>query len=110
MGVVFGMKGNGHNSRCRMRFAMAGWVSCGMSRRAGRFRCAAFLIVPCGFVVGLFLRVKSGVEPILGKFEALLDDEGSVRVVDDVVFRDAVIFERVANQSAEKRYIRAGSN
>src|SRR4029077_16845903 len=67
-------------------------------------------IVPRAFVVGLFLRIKSGVEPIFRKLESLFDDEGSVRVVDYVVFRDPVILERVVNQSAEKRYIRAGSN
>src|SRR5579863_10219754 len=69
-------------------------------------RSAAFLIIPRSFVVGVRSGIKSRIQPILGQLESFLNNEGRIRVVDQVIFGVAVILDRVANQSAQKRDVR----
>src|SRR5579863_3120656 len=73
-------------------------------------RSAAFLIIPRSFVVGVRSGIKSRIQPILGQLESFLNNEGRIRVVDQVIFGVAVILDRVANQSAQKRDVRPSSN
>ena len=47
---------------------------------------------------------------VFGQLESFLYDERRIRVIDQVIFRDAVIFNRVADQSAEERDVGAGAN
>src|ERR1035438_4940540 len=54
-------------------------------RLAGKI--SAFFIIPGGFVVHLFLRIETGEQPVVGELKPFLDDEGSVRVIDEIVLR-----------------------
>src|SRR5437016_4634450 len=69
-------------------------------------------IVPGGFVITLRLGVKAGEHPIgVGRqLEIVFDDERCVRVVDQVIFGDAVVLDGVANDAAEEGDVRAGAN
>src|SRR5438445_85688 len=69
-------------------------------------------IVPRGLVVTLRLGIKAGEHPVrVGRqLEIALDDKRRVRVVDQVIFRDAVVLDGVANDAAEKSDVRTGAN
>src|SRR5713226_7241157 len=69
-------------------------------------------IIPRGFIVTLRLGVKAGEDPVrVGrKLEIAFDDERRVRVVDHVIFRDAVVLDGIANDAAEEGDVRAGAN
>ena len=70
----------------------------------------AFLVIPRGPVVSLAGSVEPGVQPVFRQLETVLHQEGGIGVVDEIFFRDAVVFERVADHSAQKRDIRSGTN
>src|SRR5271166_2913921 len=84
--------------RCRWR-DFFGW-RCGDGFTA---EVAAFLIVPGLFVVNLLLWVKARVEAIFGQLESVFDNEGGVRVIDQVILGDAIVLDGVADYAAEKR-------
>src|ERR1700704_5707217 len=69
-------------------------------------------VVPRGLVITLRLGVEAGEHPVHvgGKLEIAFDDERRVRVVDHVIFRDAVILDGIANDAAEEGDVRAGAN
>ena len=67
-------------------------------------------IVPGGLIVGTRSGIKPGEQPVVGQLEAFLDDERGVRVIDEILFRDAVVFDGVADQPAEERNVGAGAN
>ncbi len=73
---------------------------------------AAARVVPCGAVVGLLLRVEAGKHTIgvAGQLEVAFDDERRVRVVDQILLRDAVVLDGVANDAAEEGDVRPGAN
>src|SRR5271156_2462375 len=71
---------------------------------------SALLIIPGGLIVSARPCVKPGVQAIFGKFETFLDDERGVRIVDQILFRDAVVLDSVANQPAEECNVTAGAN
>src|SRR5204863_755337 len=70
----------------------------------------AFLVVPGRFVVSLSRGVEAGVQAVLGKLEAFFDDEGGVGEVDQIVFGDAVVLDRVVDYPTEKGYVRPGAD
>src|SRR6185437_415717 len=70
----------------------------------------ALFVIPGGVIVSARRGVKSGVQPILWKFEPFLNDERSVRVVGEIFFRDPVILDGVPNQPAEERNVGARAN
>src|SRR5258705_6986129 len=69
-------------------------------------------IIPRGPVVSL----RGGVEArkhavhISRQLEIVPDDERRVRVVDQVIFRDAAVFDGIADDAAEERDVRAGAD
>ena len=67
-------------------------------------------VVPGRLVVRVRLAVEPRVQPIVRQLESFLHDEGSVRVVDEVIVRDAAVLDRVVDQPAEERDIAAGTN
>src|SRR5216683_906623 len=69
-------------------------------------------VIPGGLVVTLRLGVKAGEHTIRvgGQLEIVFDDERSVGVVDQVIFRDAVIFDSIANDTAEESDVRPSAN
>src|SRR6267143_2474672 len=69
-------------------------------------------IIPRGLVVTLRLGVKAGEHPICvaRQLEIAFDDERRVRVVDRVIFRDAVVLDGIVNDAAEEGDVRAGAN
>ena len=71
---------------------------------------AAFFIIPGRFVVDLRRRIKTRVQSVFGQLESFLYDERGIRVVDDVVFRDSIVLNRVIDQPAEKSYVRSRAN
>ena len=71
---------------------------------------AAFGVIPGGFVVGLGGGIESRIEPVLGKLEAVFDDEGGVGEIHQIIFGDAVVLDGVMDQPAEEGDIRAGAN
>src|ERR1022692_4234279 len=77
-------------------------------RLAGKI--SAFFIIPGGFVVHLFLRIETGEQPVVGELKPFLDDEGSVRVIDEIVFGDAVVFDGVPDDAAEEGDVGAGAD
>ncbi len=68
------------------------------------------LIVPCGFIVGARRGIKSRKKPVLRKLEAFLHDKCGVRVVHQIIVGDAVVFDGVVDQPAEKCNVAAGAN
>ena len=58
----------------------------------------------------LCVLVEAGEQAVLGQLESVLHDERGVRVVDEVVVRDAVILDRVVDQAAEEGDVGAGAN
>src|SRR5271167_1253908 len=67
-------------------------------------------VVPGGFIVGTRSGIKPGEQPVVRQLEAFLHDERGVRVVDEIILGDAVVFDRVANQPAEERDVGTGAN
>ncbi len=65
---------------------------------AWRRRLVSLLVIPGGSVVGLRRRVETRVQTIFRQFETFLHDEGGVGVVDEVILRDAIVFDRVAER------------
>ena len=54
--------------------------------------------------------VEPGEQSVFRKFESFLHDEGGVGVIDEVVFGDAIVLDRVVDQAAEKGDVSAGAN
>src|SRR5580658_766970 len=71
------------------------------SRSGARTSPRAF-IVPGGLIVAVRGGVKSGIEPILRKFESILNNESRVGVIDEIFFGDAVVLDGVPDQAAKK--------
>src|SRR6266567_3320976 len=69
-------------------------------------------IIPRGPVVTLRLCVKAREHSvsISRQLEITFDDERRVREVDQVIFRDAVVFDGIANDASKEGDIRAGAN
>src|SRR5437870_10877057 len=69
-------------------------------------------IIPRGPVVALRRGVKAGKHTVRvsRQLEIAPDDERRVREVDQVIFRDAVVFNGIANDAAEEGDIRAGAD
>src|SRR6185369_931327 len=90
----------------------------GSVRRCGRRSCSRLLFywpnVAAGFVIPGFLvvgfTVEAGEQPVFGKLEPVFYDESGIGVVDEVIFRDPAVLDRVIDDSAEKSDISAGSN
>ena len=85
---------------------------CRCLRRAGWFsaQVTALFVIPSGFVIDLRGGIKTRVKPVLRKLEAILHHESGIRVIDQVLLGDAVVFDRVVNDSAQKRDVRSGAN
>src|SRR6267378_6668342 len=65
------------------------------------------LVIPACAVVGLFLGIETGEQPVdIGELEILVDDESRVGVMDQVFLGDSIVFDGVVNQAAEERDIR----
>src|SRR5258706_15150594 len=85
------------------RRAGARRVRCGPQRVIGDRilprAASAALVIPRGLVIRLRRGVKSGEDAfeIRRKLKIFLDDEGRVRIVDKIIFRDAVVLDRIAN-------------
>ena len=94
--------GCGRGVRC-----VAG-MRCGAARVPARV--SPCLIIPRGFIVGSRRRIKSREKPVLRKLEAVLHDKRGVRVVHQIIVCDPVVFDRIADQPAEKCNVRAGAN
>jgi hypothetical protein len=86
----------------RGRGAVSSSCTCGLSAR----------IIPASAVITVFLRVKPGENAIRvgGQSEVGLDDERGIREVDQILFCDAVVFDRIVDHAAEEDDIRAGAN
>src|SRR6185295_15217738 len=106
--TLLGASGGGCRSRLGGCFATA-------VRRSGSrslFRAsneAAFFVVPGRFVIDLCRRIKARIQAVFRQLESLFHDERRVGVVDDIVFGDAIVVDRVLDQPAEKRYVGACS-
>src|SRR5258706_6923901 len=81
------------------RSASAWWVRCVSSSTSSCSR-----IIPRGLVVALRLGVKAGENTvrIAWQLKAGFDDKCRVREVDQVIFRNAIIFDGIANDAAEE--------
>src|ERR1700739_2480984 len=93
---------------------LRGWM-CGTGSGGGRcgrlaFQIPAFLVVPRGLVVGFLVLIETGVQAVFRQLEAFFDDEGGIRVVDEVVVRDPIILDRVIDNATQKRDIGSGAN
>src|SRR5690348_12234773 len=66
---------------------------------------SAFLVIPGRDIVLRSLRIETGVQPVFGKLESLLNNEGSVGVIKDVILRDPIILERIVDHAAQKRNV-----
>src|ERR1700735_2386710 len=71
---------------------------------------SALLIIPSGLVVGPGRGIESGIQPVLGQLESFLHDERGVRVIDQILFRIPVVFDRVAYQAAQEGDVGARAN
>src|SRR5208282_3625043 len=71
---------------------------------------SAFFIIPGLLVIDLFLGIKSGEEAVFGQIKSILDNEGGVGVVEEIVFRDAVVFDGVSDDATEERDVGAGTD
>src|SRR5271169_1288466 len=71
---------------------------------------ATLCVIPGGLVVGLRGGVKTRIQTIVGQLEAILNDEGGVGKIDEIIFSDAVVFDRMAEQPAEESDVSAGAN
>ena len=76
----------------------------------GRAGISAFFVIPRGAVVGLRRWIEAGIEPIFGKLETFLNDEGGIGVIGNVLLGDAVVLYRVVQHAAEKSDVGAGAN
>ncbi len=80
-------------------------------RRRSRSRLStlvsALFIIPSGPVVGLSRCIEARIQSIFGQLETFLHNERGIRVVDEIIFRDAVILNRIADHSAEKCNVRS---
>ena len=74
-----------------------------------RRRCAR--IIPACAIVCLCLFVESGKHAfVFRQFKIVRNDESCIRVIDDVILRDALFLDRIANHPAQKRNIRSRTN
>ncbi len=98
------------------RSGFCGAIGCcrTVTGRDGRSGCAshvsALFVVPRRNVVLGTRRVKTGKETVFRQFEALLHDQGRVRVVGDVLLRVAIVLQRIMDQPAKESDIRARAN
>src|SRR6516164_7124781 len=90
----------------RSRFAVDSGFRCFRGSRLARSslarEVAALLVIPGTFLVGKCGRVKARKQSVLGKLETLLDHVSGIRVVEKVVFSDAIVFDGVMNEPAQK--------
>ena len=95
------------------RSGFCGAIGCcrtvtGRDGRSGRTsHVSALFVVPRRNVVLGARRVKTGKEPVFRQFEALLHDQGRVRVVGDVLLGVAIVLQRIIDQTAKESDIRA---
>src|SRR6201982_3776675 len=77
-----------------------------------RLRTAGASIIPRGPVVNLRRRVEAGEYSvsIAWQLEIAFDDERGVGEIDQVIFRDAIVFDGIANDTAKEGDVRAGAN
>jgi hypothetical protein len=68
----------------------------------GRLTWLRFLVVPGGAVVDGGGGVEAGEEAVLWQLEAILNEEGCVGVVQQVVVCDAAVFDGVSYEPAEE--------
>ena len=52
-------------------------------------------------------RIKPGVQSVLGQLEPVLHNKSRVRVVQEVIFRDAIVLDGIVDDSAEESDIAA---
>src|SRR5579872_1190255 len=71
---------------------------------------SALFVIPRGVIVSARCRVKPGVQSVLRQFESFLNDECSIRVVDEIFSRDPVVLDGITNQPAEECDVSAGAN
>ena len=88
------------------------WRRCGQRIALSRFsrHLATWLVIPRGLVVGFGRFIKSGIEAVLRQLEAFLNQEGRIRVINEVFLGNAVVLERVVDQTAQKGDVCAGAN
>src|SRR5262249_23995866 len=63
---------------------------------------SAFFIVPRGNIVFRALRIEAGIESVFRKLESLLNNEGRVGVVENVVLGNPTVLDCVIDQPAKK--------
>src|ERR1700692_2983289 len=78
------------------------------ARLSARTSCS--FIIPSGRIVLTCRRIESRVQSVLRKFEALLNDEGGVGVVNEIFLGDPVVLDRVADQPTQERDVAAGAS
>src|SRR5580692_4916673 len=71
---------------------------------------APLLVIPGGPVVTPGGFVESGIQAVVRELEAFLYQERRIGVIDQVIFGDAVILERVTDETAEEGEVGAGAN
>src|SRR5262249_3546762 len=77
--------------RCRRGRAVTG----GNRRSGGTGHVPTFFVIPGGNVILPGGRIEAGEQPVVGKFESLLDDEGRVGVIGNVFLGVAVVLDGV---------------
>src|SRR5260370_34394763 len=105
-------RGLRREERCKWRRTRL--HGCNLLRRRGGCRLAGevstLLIIPGGFVVHLFLGIKSGVEAVFGQLESVFDNEGGVGEVEEIVLGDAVVRDSVVDHAAEECNVGASAD
>ena len=92
--------------RCRGGSGPLRWR---ISSRAFR-QIATLFIVPGSFVICLGAGIKPGKQTVFRQLEAFLHHEGGIGVVEEIILRDAIVLDRVADQSSQKSDVCAGTN
>src|SRR5207302_9868180 len=96
------------HERCSSGRRRSSW--CGSVCRGNSASVVAIFVSPRRAIVGLRASVEARVQPIFRQLEAIFYDERGIGVVDEIVVCDAIVFDRVTDDSAEKRDIGPGPN
>src|SRR5579864_8598163 len=85
----------------RLRRWMRGACRCGRGGGGFPFKVSALLVIPRRLVVGLLVLIEAGVQAVFGELESFFNNERRVGVIDEVVVGDAIVLDRVIDESAQ---------
>ncbi len=99
------------------QYRRCGWggrvARSGFARHCATLSCgntAALLVIPGGPIVTLGGFVEPRVQSVLRQLEAFLYQKSCVGVIDQVILGDAVVLQRVVDQTAQEGDVGAGPN